>query len=428
MSDEELDGLFRKSVERFNHPFEPEAWQAMAQKLDQAQVRAPWYKRLLPLLLLPLLPLLLLITLKTDEKPAPAPDNTPAAVVAESQEAGAVLPQHPVAAAKKQRITGTATAGAANNALAQRIPPKPGQAEAALQKKQRALAEAVEPPAPGKGSQPVYAQPVKEQESYIRPKPVRLSSNTASNFETLQAEQLTLTLPGALAEQSVADSDNLPLPTPELAADSSRRKKASPFAKSLRLALVAAPDMTTVKFKNPDAISANAGIMIGLPLTNRLSLVTGAVWANKVYSATPGDYNPGADYWQGKTIPTAIEARCRVLDLPLNLEYRLLQHQKSTLALQAGLSSYIMLDEKYTYLYGSGYGTYEKVWEVRNQNKHWFKVQNISVSYTYQLMPALYIGAEPFVKIPLADIGAGNVKLSSAGVFLTAGYTLPLRK
>ena len=80
MSDEELDNLFRKSAEHLDPPFDPEAWKAMERKLDQATVRAPWYRRYWPLGLLLLLLLLapLMVSQLKDETLTPAQNETAA--------------------------------------------------------------------------------------------------------------------------------------------------------------------------------------------------------------------------------------------------------------------------------------------------------------------------------------------------------------
>ncbi|GAA4424562.1 hypothetical protein GCM10023188_04520 [Pontibacter saemangeumensis] len=421
MSDEELDDLFKKSVDSFEPPFDPEAWMAMEQKLDQAQVHAPWYKRLLPFLLLMLLSTLLLVTQWKDENRMPADDTAARGM------------EVPPLAASTPLVQPAQKAGAADMAASREIQPatppeepepvaprRPGIARAAAKQRITQAAGTVPP-----GSETLLPVPATSAEEALDT--ARQESPNVYAADARQAEGFEAAQPLTAAADSTAEENIL------AAADSSTEKsssvkKSSPFGTSIRVAIIAAPDFTTVKFKNPEAVSANVGMVVGVPLTDRLSLLTGMVWANKIYGAAPEDYNPGAYYWQGKKIPDAIDATCRVLDIPLNLEYRLLQRNKSALAIQAGLSSYIMLDEKYTYIYGTGYSTYEKIWEVKNENRHWFKVQNISISYTHHLSPSFFVGAEPYVKIPRSGIGAGNVKLTSAGIFISAGYNLSLKK
>ncbi|MDB5263797.1 MAG: hypothetical protein JWQ14_3080 [Adhaeribacter sp.] len=187
--------------------------------------------------------------------------------------------------------------------------------------------------------------------------------------------------------------------------------------------LLAAPDLSTVGFANPGSISTNAGITLGYSLNNKWSLTTGIIKARKIYAAKPEDYG-NKEYWYNRHQPDAIAAVCRVLDIPVNIGYKIRQKEKSVITLQTGLSSYLMLNEKYTYKYlpygsGTGYTSYA---EVKNKNRHLFNIYNLSGSYQRLLTPSVLVGIEPFVKVPLAGVGAGKIKLTSAGVFFSLSY------
>ena len=52
---------------------------------------------------------------------------------------------------------------------------------------------------------------------------------------------------------------------------------------------------------------------------------------------------------------------------------------------------------------------------------------NLSVGYERQVMPGLMLGLEPYVKIPVEEIGWTNLKLFSTGASITVRYTV-LRK
>lgn len=187
--------------------------------------------------------------------------------------------------------------------------------------------------------------------------------------------------------------------------------------------VMAAPDLSTVGFTNLGGISTNAGFTIGYNFTTRWSLATGIIKARKIYDAKPGDYG-NKYYWYNRHLPDDIAAVCRVLDIPVNLGYNIWQRGKSVLTLQTGLSSYFMLDEKYTYEYYAP-NPYTTVWQVDEKNKNLFSIYNLSARYGWQLSPSLGIGVEPFVKVPLAGVGAGKIKLASAGVFFSLSYRHP---
>ncbi len=428
MSDEELDDLFRKAADNTQPPFDPEAWAAMNRKLDEVQPPPPkGYKRLLLLLAALLIPTLAILYLTDTPKQQDKTSSIRKEVQALTIPRAGKNPQQykarpatkPATAIRKEPTT------SGNAASGKTIP---GAVLSERPKQTRPIhTESINTGhAPYTGAIPVAAALVPDG---------RQENNVPAIMEMLSTR-----FPGVeknITAALAAQHDSVPVPhltavIPAAAPDKVAEKDISQervFGRALQIALVVAPDFTTVKFRNPEAVSANAGISISLPLTRKLSLVSGAIWAHKVYAAAPKDYAPMPDFWKGKVLPNTIDARCQVLDIPLNLQWQLLARGKSALALQAGLSSYLMLREKYTYQYGSsGYGAYYKTREVANQNYHWFGVQNLSVSYSHALSPAFSVGVEPFVKIPLTSIGAGKVSLTSAGVFLSAGYRFALKK
>ncbi|MDO6390391.1 hypothetical protein Q4E40_09655 [Pontibacter sp. BT731] len=407
MSDEELDRLFRKSAGQYDPPFDEEAWKAMERKLNGEQSGWAGIKRSLPLVLLALLVTVGLVW-KLMDREAPLRENVVIPAEQGRREAPAVtaIPDH--------------TKPAVHTPL-----PEPASPAAAPY-------PAVQP-----GSEARLAQKTERGRSAIPartaiPRAAIPANRAATVEEPLQTVATVLPETRHVAPESVAGIARqvavLPLPVhAPLPADSSQsgEQRERMFLRHITVTLVAAPDITTVLFKDPDAVSANAGVLLSVPITNRLRLVSGAVWANKLYKATPENYKPSPDYWDGKRQPDVIAAQCKVLDIPVNLQYQVLGWGRNMLTVQSGLSSYLMLNEEYTYTYYyPAREPYRKTQEFSNENRHWFGIQNLSVGYTRQLSPAITIGAEPFVKIPLASIGEGRVKLTSAGVFFTAGFTL----
>lgn len=413
MSDEELDNLFRKSAEQHTPPFDPEAWEAMDRRLDDIQGKPSGFKRLLPLLLLALFVSVVFIWRNYQVH---RPDFTHVPVSESKDE----ILQQPGILDNKINLESTALSE-----------PKPGaiQHPGALAGSGRASTEKhlTETRNKYKASESATikaegAEPETEVQNLVLPDLV--GKGVTAQFENTYNFNPD-SLDASLAKTDTANQTNLT--ESALPADSTRKvvKKTGVFLKSMTVVVAVAPDFTTVRFKNADAVSTNAGLLVTLPLTNRFSIVSGAVWANKLYSAAPQDYEPYADFWNGKTLPDVITAECKVLDIPVNLQYKILEKGKNKLTIETGLSSYIMLNEKYTYTYTHpGSSPYSKTREVENENRHWFGVQNLAVGYARTLSPVLSVGIQPFVKMPLEGIGAGNVKLTSAGVFFTAGYTL----
>lgn len=407
MSDEKLDNLFRKSAESYDPPYDPEAWMAMEKKLELAEGgSAGWQKYLYPLLILLMTGTGIAVSLLRPE-PAAIPEQV-ATTAIETPHVQEHAPESQSATESARLKLG------GQQPLPSRETENRNLKTGIAQKSAFALEsdrQQVSPPAVW-GTSPEFHKtvPVSEVEK-LPTTSIVITSLTPDNaaFMTSVPE----------APKPVADSSNRPYP---------ERERSSTFGSSLQLLLVMAPDVTTIRFSDPEAISTNAGLLVGIPLAGRFSLMTGALWANKVYEAYPDNYRPTPDFWDGKKLPSSIDADCRVLDVPLNISYRLLGNEKNTVALQAGVSSYFMLKETYRYNYTYGAEPYSRTSEFKNENSHWFGVQNVSVSYSRKLSPVFSVGVEPFVKFPLSGIGAGHVKLTSAGVFFTAGYTIQLKQ
>ena len=90
----------------------------------------------------------------------------------------------------------------------------------------------------------------------------------------------------------------------------------------------------------------------------------------------------------------------------------------------------LYLNNSVTYDYAPVYGkpVAPYAFEVDNGSRHLLKVLNLSVGYERLLGPRWSVQAEPFVKLPLAGVGYGAVRLRSAGVFFSLRYgLLPVR-
>jgi hypothetical protein len=92
-------------------------------------------------------------------------------------------------------------------------------------------------------------------------------------------------------------------------------------------------------------------------------------------------------------------------------------------AINAGLSSYIMLREVYVFKYSQALARNNKIMDVRNGGQHILGVVDLSATYNIKLQnQKLALGLEPYIKIPLAGIGENSVPLKSSGLSLKLSY------
>ncbi|MET4074556.1 outer membrane beta-barrel protein [Hymenobacter sp. UYCo722] len=188
--------------------------------------------------------------------------------------------------------------------------------------------------------------------------------------------------------------------------------------------LVAAPDVSTVKFADVQAPHLNVGLTLEYRLGQRWRVATGLQRATKEYYARREDYD-WTSYPRAYTRDFSwVDGTCTVVDIPLNLRYDAVVGPRYRIFGTAGLSSFFMQRERYTYDYYDNTSNAPAVWDRSfvNDNQHWFKVLNVSAGYEYGLGTHWRLQAEPYVKVPLAGVGAGKVKLLSAGVFFGLKY------
>jgi hypothetical protein len=187
--------------------------------------------------------------------------------------------------------------------------------------------------------------------------------------------------------------------------------------------LVAAPDVSTVRFADVKGARLNVGLTMEYRLGQRWRVSTGVQRATKDYYARRQDYD-WTNYPRAQTRDFSwVEGTCTVLDVPLNLRYDAVVQAHARWFGTAGLSSFFMQRENYRYDYLEG-GAY-KTWDMPglvNANRHLFSILNLSMGYEYSLGTHWRLQGEPYVKVPLGGVGAGKVKLLSAGVYVGVKY------
>jgi hypothetical protein len=194
----------------------------------------------------------------------------------------------------------------------------------------------------------------------------------------------------------------------------------APKHRQLAVSLLVAPAYNGIDNLNNGQVGGDVGLLLTLGLSKRWSFSTGAVYAKKLYEAGLDDY--GASSYASEN--QMVNADCRVLDIPLNVNYTLIDKGKTTFSLGTGISSYIMLREDYRFDVES-YNGPEDI-HLTNENQHWLSVLNLHANYQRQLSPRIGISLQPFMKIPLEDIGYAKVRLQSLGMAISASWNFSL--
>jgi hypothetical protein len=200
---------------------------------------------------------------------------------------------------------------------------------------------------------------------------------------------------------------------------------------NLILSAMAAPDISSgpSATSRSSKVSTNLGLLATYALGSKFSLTSGAIYAKKYYNYSS---DPGAEniYTGQSGRDFEVKADCNVLDIPVNVNYKLLGKKKLSVSINTGLSSYFMLKEKYDYIVDRpGQPQQISTTEINNKNQHVFGIANVSLSFDHQISKAVSLGVQPFAKLPLTGIGNYDINLKSAGVSFSLNIGLfPTKK
>ncbi|UCS93010.1 PorT family protein [Echinicola marina] len=197
------------------------------------------------------------------------------------------------------------------------------------------------------------------------------------------------------------------------------KKEGSDIAQRWSFALLFSPDVSALKLKEVRGVGTSVGINLEYYFLPKWSLNFGGLYSFKTYGTSNG-----YQFSYPSSMPTTwVEGDCYVLDIPLNIRFYAINGPMDRWYASAGLSSYLMLKEKYQLIngYSSYYPNYENL-EVNNKNQHFFQVLNLSMGYERRLSEKLSIQVEPYLKLPLNGVGEGQVSLKSAGALIGLKY------
>jgi len=265
---------------------------------------------------------------------------------------------------------------------------------------------------------------------------------TDDRSATIHPDSAWLTLPGnrnAVIDQGLSNSDLKQQDTVTVAAvikhakviddtdslqETQQRHKVKPSSR-WSLGLLFAPEFSTTRLNHYSTPGESLGLRIGYQVSNRFAVNTGIIRSTKKYKDDAGEYNTNPNYWRNRTngvIPEEIKGKCLVLEIPLDLQFDVLQTQKSRVFASAGISSYLMLSQSYSYNFDVPNRWADSGWSTSESESYWFGVGIMSAGYERNIHPALMIGIEPYLKMALTEVGWPNIKLLSTGAYVTLRY------
>lgn len=187
------------------------------------------------------------------------------------------------------------------------------------------------------------------------------------------------------------------------------------------ISLIYAPELTTIKLSNFDKPGSNYGILIGYTIFKNTSIQTGISRSRKNYTANGDVFK--SNYWVSPPYKLkSVTGYCNIYEVPLNIKYQLSRGKKINISAFAGISSYFMTSEYYTYLYKSNYSSYTWSKNYNTQKNYWFSVATVGIGFEKLISKKINLGATPFVKIPFKGLGTGDLKLLTTGINFSLSY------
>jgi hypothetical protein len=192
------------------------------------------------------------------------------------------------------------------------------------------------------------------------------------------------------------------------------------------LGVIASSDLNGVNSSfQQTRIGGNFGAMFSVTF-KKWTISTGAQYDIKPYLTSFNNYHTA---YQFPTTPSSVKADCRMLDIPVNVNYQVYRQRANSVTIGTGLSSYFMLREDYQFNYDAyGYGgstaNGPSHYTVINRNRNILSVLNIDATYTHQINSKFGVTVQPYTKVPLSDVGASQVRLQSTGVAVGINWNI----
>jgi hypothetical protein len=411
---EHIDKLFREGLDRSDDHlnFQEDGWLKLKERLNRNEKRKRgffWLSRLSGVAAL----ILLLFTIRMLLPEGRKPIIQQAEVQQNDHKLKKAEQSQPTASAEvKKKVSKTESIS--NAVLAQNRPKKMANARKKDFESNSMLAQ----------NKPSGEQ-LPQKDFTIRSTEINTSENDTSGVEDLSVQKATANQTVDVKEHKLTQQDMVksaeqkrPSADETLFAPNERPNELPEPEhqyRKLALSVLAAPDYNGVNNLNNASIGNDFGLLVTYKISKNWSLSTGGVYAKKLYETGFSNYNPTKNIWD-EYYPKTVNADCRVLDIPLNISYTFLVRKNTTVSVGSGISSYIMLREDYRFSYAEQDAETAVAYHVVNENQHWLSVLNFQATFEQRLNSRVSIGLQPYMKIPLSNIGFAGVKLQSLGM------------
>ncbi|HVM88537.1 MAG TPA: outer membrane beta-barrel protein [Puia sp.] len=210
------------------------------------------------------------------------------------------------------------------------------------------------------------------------------------------------------------------------------RAKSLNTNRSLEIGISFGPDYSKAKYAYTDTrLGSSVGITVDYHLLRRLSVNTALIYAHKYYEMDGDNFHPRTNAVRPPNADIEfVKGSFKMIEIPLNLRYDISSEDNTSFFVNAGVSSYLIQNENNNYFchYNLGPAIWINQQPADAHQNFWFSTLNVSGGFETYLSNSISFQLEPYIKLPLKKIGAGNVSLSSYGITMGIKYSPALKK
>ncbi|MCF3110326.1 outer membrane beta-barrel protein [Niabella sp. CC-SYL272] len=180
-----------------------------------------------------------------------------------------------------------------------------------------------------------------------------------------------------------------------------------------QVGLIAGSNLGMVRGDVSKKPGLNAGLLVQRKLGgSRFSVESGVVYESMTYDVNNADFNPNGNPVSSRV--SNIEGSCTMIDVPVNVRYDVVASKKNKAFVSTGVSPTVIVKQSYIYDFDRGDGPVSINRDVSGKGKSVYAVANLSIGYE-QKWEHVSVQIAPYVKIPMGEIGYGNLSLGGVG-------------
>lgn len=229
----------------------------------------------------------------------------------------------------------------------------------------------------------------------------------------------------SMQDRSIVSENNLITESKKIVSDTNTTTKNTPKKevnhsskqKRFYLGFTAGPEFSGVR-RLEQQPGYEAGLITGYQLNQKLAVETGVLFSKKNYTCNGKYFNTdklSASMPSGMQI-LSLSGNCSVFEVPLKLNYNILNNRTAIVFLSAGLSSYLLLSESNSYKTLLNGSINDMTGSYKNTIFYPAATADISIGFEKKLQKGNKLRLEPYLQLPLNGIGVGAMKVTSAGV------------